>query len=81
MDTPQLEGGENMKPLVLAGIVVTLIGAFIVVRGISYKSDEASLKVGEFKASIETRRTIPTWVGVAAIAGGLVLVVSGARRK
>ena len=69
-----------MKPIVLAGIVVAVIGAVIVFRGLTYKSDEAGIKVGDFKASIETRRSIPTWVGIAAIAGGLVLIVSGARK-
>ncbi|MGQ0704185.1 MAG: hypothetical protein ACT4PM_13750 [Gemmatimonadales bacterium] len=72
-----------MKALVLAGVAAISIGAVILFRGITYKSDEAVLRVGEFKASVEARRSVPVWVGVAAIAGGVVLVVvaAGSRRK
>ena len=70
-----------MKGLTLAGILVAAVGVFILVRGLSYKSSDTVLEVGGLKASVEERRSIPTWVGVAAIVGGLVLVGAGARKK
>ncbi len=70
-----------MKGLTLAGILVAALGVFILVRGLSYKSSDTVLEVGGLKASVEERRTVPTWVGVAAIVGGLVLVGAGARKK
>lgn len=70
-----------MKPVLVIGAVLTVFGAVVLFKGLSYKSDEAVLQVGEFKASMETRRTIPTWVGAVAVVSGLVLVLSGARRK
>jgi hypothetical protein len=70
-----------MKGLTLAGILVAAVGIFILVRGLSYKSSDTVLEVGGLKASVEERRTVPTWVGVAAIVGGLVMVGAGARKK
>jgi hypothetical protein len=60
---------------------VAAVGIFILVRGLSYKSSDTVLEVGGLKASVEERRTVPTWVGVAAIVGGLVMVGAGARKK
>ena len=70
-----------MKGLTLAGILVAAVGIFILVRGLSYKSSNTVLEVGGLKASVEERRTVPTWIGVAAIVGGLVMVGAGARKK
>ncbi len=70
-----------MKGLTLAGILVAAVGVFILVRGLSYKSSDTVLEVGGLKASVEERRSIPTWVGIAAIVGGLVMVGAGARKK
>lgn len=70
-----------MKGLTLAGILVAALGVFILVRGLSYKSSDTVLEVGGLKASVEERRTVPAWVGIAAIVGGLVMVGAGARKK
>lgn len=70
-----------MKGITLAGILLAAVGVFILVRGLSYKSSDTVLEVGGLKASVEERRTVPVWVGVAAIVGGLVMVGAGARKK
>jgi hypothetical protein len=70
-----------MKPSLLIGIVLVLLGGFILVRGFSYSSDRSVIKVGDFKASVEERRSVPTWLGAVAIVGGLALVLAGSRRK
>jgi uncharacterized membrane protein len=70
-----------MKGLTLAGILVAAVGIFILVRGLTYKSSNTVLEVGGLKASVEERRSVPTWIGVVAIVGGLVMVGAGARKK
>ena len=70
-----------MKGLTLAGILVAAVGIVILVRGLSYKSSNTVLEVGGLKASVEERRSVPTWIGVVAIVGGLVMVGAGARKK
>lgn len=70
-----------MRGLVLAGILVAAVGIYILVRGLSVTTSDTVLEVGGLKASVEEKRSVPSWVGVAAIVGGLVLVGAGARKK
>jgi len=70
-----------MRPLSIVGLLLLLLGAFIVFRGASYKSKDEVLKVGDLKASVEERHAIPTWVGGVAIVAGLVLVAGGMKRR
>ncbi len=70
-----------MKLLTLVGIVLIALGGFILVRGLSYSSDRSVLKVGEFQATLEEKRAVPTWAGAIAIVGGIVLVIAGSRRQ
>lgn len=70
-----------MKPQLIAGIILAGVGAFIVLRGVTYGSQRSVMRVGDLEASVEERRAIPTWVGGVAIVGGLVLVVAGVRRR
>ena len=70
-----------MKPLVIAGIVIVGLGGFVLLKGLTYRSQSSVLKVGDFQVSAEERRAIPTWIGAAGIVGGLVLIGAGVGRR
>jgi drug/metabolite transporter (DMT)-like permease len=70
-----------MKPQLIVGILILVLGAFIVFRGLNYGSQQSVIQVGDMRASVEARRTIPTWVGAVAIVGGALLVGAGLRRR
>ena len=70
-----------MKPLSLVGIVLLALGAFILFRGLTYKSKDEVLKVGDLKASVEEKHAVPTWVGGVAIVAGIVLLAGGMGRR
>ncbi|HEY9518305.1 MAG TPA: hypothetical protein VIQ98_03565 [Gemmatimonadales bacterium] len=44
-------------------------------------TSDTLVEVGGLKASVEEKRAVPSWVGVAAIVGGLVMVGAGARKQ
>jgi prolipoprotein diacylglyceryltransferase len=67
--------------MVLAGIVIAALGAFVLVKGLTYSSRSNVLKVGDLQVTAEEHRTIPPWVGGLAIVGGLVLVGVGAGKR
>ena len=70
-----------MRPQALVGIVLLVLGAFVLFRGMSYSSKEEVLKVGDVKASVESKKAVPTWAGGVAIVAGLVLLASGMKRR
>jgi uncharacterized membrane protein len=70
-----------MRPLSLLGIVLLVLGAFIVFRGATYSSREDVLRVGDVKATVESKKAVPTWAGGVAIVAGIALVVAGMRRR
>jgi hypothetical protein len=70
-----------MRPQALVGIVLLVLGAFILFRGMSYKSKDEVLKVGDVKASVEQKHAVPTWAGGVALVAGLVLLAGGMKRR
>ena len=51
--------------------------------GISYTREEKVLDIGPFEATAKTRETIPLppLLGGLALAGGVVLLIAGSRRR
>ena len=70
-----------MKPLVLVGVLLAALGGFILIRGLTYTKDKSVLEIGGLKASVEERRSIPTWVGVVGLVAGVGLILGGARTR
>jgi hypothetical protein len=73
-----------MKPVTWTGIVLIALGVIaLVYQGITYTTRETVIELGPLKAQVEKEKTIPLppILGVLAVAGGVVLVVVGARRS
>jgi len=70
-----------MRPLTIAGLLLLVLGGFVLLRGLSFTSQKSVLKVGDFQASVEEHRTVPPWVGGLLVAGGILLIVGGSRRR
>lgn len=73
-----------MKPITWAGIVLVILGVLaLVYQGINYNRQEAVMNVGPMHVTTETHERIPLppVLGGLALAGGVVLLVVGAREK
>jgi uncharacterized membrane protein HdeD (DUF308 family) len=73
-----------MKSMTMAGVVLILFGVVaLVYQGITYTSRETVLDLGPLHATADRQRTLPLSpvLGVVAVAGGVALLVSGARRR
>jgi len=67
-----------MKPGLIAGIVLIIIGAIALgYQGITYTTREKIIQVGPIEATKKTEKTIPLSpvLGGAAVAVGIILVV------
>lgn len=73
-----------MKPATVVGIVLVIVGVIaLAYGGISYTREETVLDVGPIEATADVRQTIPLppVLGGLALAGGIVLLVVGARKS
>jgi uncharacterized membrane protein len=74
----------RINPLTLVGIALIILGIVaFAYQGITYTSREKIVDIGPFQATADTKKTIPLspLVGGAALVGGIVLVVVGAKKS
>lgn len=72
-----------MRTAMLVGIVLIVIGVIaLAYQGITYTTRRQVVDVGPIEVTAEEKKTIPLSpvLGVAALAGGIVLVLAGRRR-
>ena len=73
-----------MKPAAVAGIVLIVLGVVaLVYQSITYTRRETVVDIGPLHATEDRERTLPLppVIGIAAIAGGVALLVVGSRTR
>jgi hypothetical protein len=73
-----------MKPIAWAGIVLVALGALaLAYQGINYTRRKDVVDLGSIHVTAETQERIPVppVLGGLALAGGIALLVIGARKK
>jgi hypothetical protein len=73
-----------MKPMTLGGILLIIVGALaLAYQGISYTRQEQVIDIGPIHATAEKHEQIPLppILGGMMLAGGIALLVTGARQK
>jgi hypothetical protein len=73
-----------MKPMAIAGVLLIVLGLVaLAYQGITYTSRETIVDIGPLKATAERQKTLPLSpvLGIAAVAGGVALLVVGVRRR
>ncbi len=73
-----------MKVITIVGILLTAVGVIsIIYQGVTFTTREKVVEFGPLQAYREKNKTIPLppIIGVLAIAGGILLIVAGVRKK
>jgi uncharacterized membrane protein len=68
----------------IAGIVLIILGvAALAYQGFTYTTRETIIDIGPLKATADREKTVPLppLVGIAVVAGGVVLLVVGTRKR
>jgi lipid-A-disaccharide synthase-like uncharacterized protein len=69
-----------MRLLIVTGILLAALGAFIVVKGLNIQS-RGTVHIGPIQSTVHEQHTVPALFGWVAVVGGVLLVVAGSRRK
>ena len=72
-----------MKPAAILGLVLIVLGlAALAYQGITYTTRETVVDIGPVHATADRQKTLPLppVFGILAVAGGVVLVIAGARK-
>lgn len=73
-----------MKPIAIVGVLLIVLGlAALVYQGVTYTSRETVIDIGPITATADRQKTmpIPPVIGILAVAGGVALLVVGARKR
>jgi hypothetical protein len=73
-----------MKTFTVVGIVLIALGvAVLIYEGFTYTTRETVIDIGPIHATAEREKTfpLPPVLGIAAIAGGVALMMAGARNR
>jgi hypothetical protein len=73
-----------MKPAAMLGVLLIVLGlAALVYQGVTYTSHDTVLDIGPIHATADRQKTLPLSpvVGIAAVTGGVVLLVAGVRKR
>jgi len=73
-----------MKLITMVGIFLTAIGVIsLIYQGVTFTTREKVIDFGPIQAYKQKNKTIPLppILGVLAIAGGVLLIVAGVRKK
>jgi uncharacterized membrane protein HdeD (DUF308 family) len=73
-----------MKMTAVLGIVLIVLGlGALAYQGITYTSRETVVDIGPIHATADRERTfpLPPVLGIVAVAGGVVLLIAGLRKR
>lgn len=70
-----------MRPQVIVGVLLILLGGVVLVRGLSMTTKREVADIGPIEVTTQETRTLPTWIGAVAAVAGVALVLTGAGRK
>jgi hypothetical protein len=73
-----------MRPIAVVGVVLIVLGLVaLLYQGITYTTRETVIDVGPVHAAADRQKTLPLppVLGGAAVAGGVVLLIVGVRKR
>ncbi len=73
-----------MRSIAVVGVLLIVLGlAALAYQSITYTSRETVIDIGPVHATADRERTLllPPVLGVAAVAGGVMLLIAGVRKR
>jgi len=72
-----------MRPLAVVGVLLIVVGLVaLVYQGVTYTTRETVIDIGPVHATADRQKTLPLppALGMATVAGGVLLLIAGVRK-
>ena len=66
-----------MRPNILIGIVLVVVGGILFFRGGSFTTRKEVLEVGDVKVTAPDEHSVPNWIAPVAVIAGFGLIIFG----
>ena len=70
-----------MKITQIVGLVLIIAGIFVLWQRPTYETKKDVIEIGDLKASVDQKESVPVWVGAVGIGVGIILLLTGARKS
>lgn len=70
-----------MKVSIVAGLILTAGGLFLILRPPHYASQQRVFKFAGVQASVRHEKTVPGWVGGTVLGAGVILLAAGLLKR
>ena len=68
-----------MRPKQIIGAILIIAGIFVLWKRPTYTDKKNVVEIGDFKASVNEREAIPSWIGYVSIGAGVILLLQRSR--
>jgi drug/metabolite transporter (DMT)-like permease len=70
-----------MRPSSIIGVLLAVLGVFVLMRGGGFTTRKDVVKVGDVKLTAPEEHSVPPWTGAVALVAGVAMIAAGFRRK
>ncbi len=70
-----------MRPSSIIGVLLALLGIFVLVRGGGFTTRKDVVKVGDVKLTAPEEHAVPPWTGAVALVAGVAMAAAGFRKS
>ncbi|MEK7314553.1 MAG: hypothetical protein AAB011_00085 [Candidatus Eisenbacteria bacterium] len=70
-----------MRPLQIVALLLIAASVFVLWKRPPYTTRQNVIELGDFKASVDERESIPVWLGAVGVGAGVVLLLAAGRKR
>ncbi len=70
-----------MRPLQIVALLLIAASVFVLWKRPTYSTRQNVIELGDFKASVDERESIPVWLGAVGAGAGVVLLLAAGRKR
>lgn len=70
-----------MRPLQIVALLLIAASVFVLWKRPTYTTRQNVIELGDFKASVDERESIPVWLGAVGVGAGVVLLLAAGRKR